>query len=175
LHELPAAFSTAASPFSPLQMKLSKFSRYQAAEDILGVLLRRVSGLWRRRLNEALLTIDLTEMQFVVLMAIAWNTQDAPDITQAALSQHARIHKALLSQIMKTLVRKELVALSDSKDSRTRSVRLSRQGSAKVRRALKILERTEDAFWADIPEKAARLRKDLSAILRIIGHRPEST
>jgi tripartite-type tricarboxylate transporter receptor subunit TctC len=33
-------------------MRISKFSRYSAAEDILGVLLRRVSGLWRRRLND---------------------------------------------------------------------------------------------------------------------------
>ena|ERR1700759_1923210 len=153
-------------------MNLSKFSRYRAAEDILGVLLRRVSGLWRRRLNEELVTIDLTEMQFVVLMAIAWNTQDTPNITQAQLSQQARIHKALLSQIMKTLVRKGLVASSNSKDSRTRALRLTAAGSAKVRKALKILERTEDAFWADIPEMAGRLRKDLGEILRVKDKRP---
>jgi len=83
-------------------MKISKFSRYRTAEDILGVLLRRVSGLWRRRLNEELAKIDLTEMQFVILMAIAWKTQDVRDITQAELGQHARVHKALLSQVMKT-------------------------------------------------------------------------
>jgi MarR family transcriptional regulator, organic hydroperoxide resistance regulator len=155
-------------------MKISKFSRYQTAEDILGVLLRRVSGLWRRRLNEELAKIDLTEMQFVVLMAIAWNTQEVRDITQARLSQHARIHKALLSQIMKTLVRKSLVAQSESKDSRTRSLRLTALGSAKVRKALTILERTEDAFWADIPEMAGRLRQDLGEILRVKDVRPES-
>jgi DNA-binding MarR family transcriptional regulator len=155
-------------------MKISKFSRYRTAEDILGVLLRRVSGLWRRRLNEELAKIDLTEMQFVILMAIAWKTQDVRDITQAELGQHARIHKALLSQVMKTLVRKSLVAQSSSKDARTRSIRLSAGGSAKVRKALKILERTEDAFWADIPEMAGRLRKDLGEILRVKDKRPTS-
>ena len=113
-------------------------------------------------------------MQFVVLMAIAWNTQDTPNMTQAQLSQYARIHKALLSQIMKTLVRKGLVALSNSKDSRTRALRLTATGSAKVRKALKILERTEDAFWADIPEMAGRLRKDLGDILLVKSDRSGS-
>ena len=155
-------------------MKLEKYSRYRAAEDILGVLLRRVSGLWRRRLNEELATIDLTEMQFVILMAIAWKTQDVRDITQAALGQHARVHKALLSQVMKTLLRKSLVTQSNSEDLRTRSLRLTAMGNAKVRKALKILERTEDAFWADIPEVAGRLRKDLGEILRVKDKRPES-
>jgi len=150
-------------------MKISKYSRYRAAEDILGVLLRRVSSLWRRRLNEELAKVDLTEMQFVLLMALAWKTQEAPDITQAQLGQHAKIHKALLSQVMKTLVRKGLVVHSNSEDSRTRSLRLSTDGNAKVRKALKILERTEDSFWADIPDLATRLRKDLAQILRAKG------
>jgi len=155
-------------------MKISKYSRYQAAEDILGVLLRRVSGLWRRRLNEELAKVDLTEMQFVLLMAIAWKTQEARHITQAQLGQHAKVHKALLSQVMKTLIRKGLVVHSDSEDSRTRSLRLSARGNAKARKALKILERTEEAFWADIPDLATRLRKDLGQILKAKGEEPEA-
>jgi len=66
------------------------------------------------------------------------------------------------------------VAQSSSKDARTRSIRLSAGGSAKVRKALKILERTEDAFWADIPEMAGRLRTDLGEILRVKDKRPTS-
>jgi MarR family transcriptional regulator, organic hydroperoxide resistance regulator len=153
-------------------MKISKYSRYQAAEDILSVLLRRVSGLWRRRLNEELAKVDLTEMQFVLLLGLAWQTQDVRDITQAQLGQHTQVHKALLSQVMKTLVRKDLVVQSHSEDSRTRSLRLSVRGQAKVRKALKILERTEDSFWTDIPHLATRLRKDLAQILRAKGAKP---
>ena len=155
-------------------MKISKYSRYRAAEDILSVLLRRVSGLWRRRLNEELAKIDLTEMQFVLLLGLAWQTQDVRDITQAQLGQHTQVHKALLSQVMKTLVRKSLVVQSNSEDSRTRSIRLSVSGQAQVRKALKILERTEDAFWADIPDLAARLRKDLAQILKAKSGRPSA-
>ncbi len=148
-------------------MDLSRISRYGAAEDVLGVLLRRVSGLWRRELNSALAEIDLTEMQFVVLMALAWKSNTQKRITQGELAEHARVSKALLSQILKSLTRKSLVRQTTRNgDSRVKELTLTKSGEGKVKEAVRILQTTEDAFWSDMPALTKDLKTILLAILK---------
>jgi DNA-binding MarR family transcriptional regulator len=146
-------------------MKISRLTRYSRAEDILGVLLRRVSGLWRRRLNAELAAIDLTEIQFVLLMAVAWRTEDGQTFTQRDLVEHTNLSRALTSQVLQSLFRKGLVSKRASTDARTPRLTLTAAGERKVRAAVLVVERTEAAFWSEIPEVADKLRDALSGIL----------
>src|SRR4051794_8828007 len=112
-------------------MRVSQISGYDRAEDILGVLIRRVSGLWRRTLNARLSEIDLTEMQFVLLLAIAWKSEDSEACTQSALVQQTKISRALASQVLRSLVRKRFILKSTSADTRTWGLRLTTRGEKK--------------------------------------------
>jgi DNA-binding MarR family transcriptional regulator len=154
-----------------LPVKISQLSHYSRPEDILGVLLRRVSGLWRRTLNAELATIELTEMQFVLLMAIAWRTEGGESFTQSQLVEQLKFSRALTSQVLQSLDRKELVTKRASADARTPRVALTTAGERKVRAAIKVLERTEADFWADIPEVADSMRL---AFTQVLLHHGES-
>lgn len=146
-------------------MKISQLSHYARPEDILGVLLRRVSGLWRRTLNAELANIDLTEMQFVLLMAIAWRTEAREPFTQSQLVEQLKFSRALTSQVLQSLDRKGLVAKRASSDARTPCLALTTAGERKVRAAIKVLEQTEADFWADIPEVADTIRLAFTQVL----------
>jgi DNA-binding MarR family transcriptional regulator len=146
-------------------MRVSQISGYSRAEDILGVLIRRVSGLWRRTLSARLSEIDLTEMQFVLLLAIAWKTQDREAFTQSELVRHVKISRALTSQVLSTLARKRLILKGASSDMRTWKLRLTARGEKKVEQAFKMLRQTEQEFWGPIPDITRKLRADLQAVL----------
>jgi DNA-binding MarR family transcriptional regulator len=152
-------------------VKISLLSHYARPEDILGVLLRRVSGLWRRTLNAGLADIDLTEMQFVLLMAIGWRTEGGQPFTQSQLVEHLKFSRALTSQVLQSLDRKGLVAKRASADARTPRLSLTAAGERKVRAAITVLERTEADFWADIPDVADTLRL---AFTQVLLHHGES-
>ena len=146
-------------------MQISEISRYSRAEDIISVLLRRVSTLWRRRLNEGLADIHLTEMQFIVLIGLAWVSGRKTNITQQDLSNYTKLSRALVSQIMENLVRKDLVSKTKGTDARTWNVNLTPLGEEKVAQAFKVQEREEDRFWAEIPELKVELKSVLERIL----------
>jgi DNA-binding MarR family transcriptional regulator len=151
-------------------MRVTQVSGYNRAEDILGVLIRRVSGLWRRTLNAQLSQIDLTEMQFVLLLGIAWKSQDGDTFTQSELAQHTKISRALASQVLRSLVRKRFILKSTSSDTRTWRLRLTARGEKKVEQAFTILRRTEEEFWGNIPDLAGSLRTALQAVLTHHAH-----
>jgi DNA-binding MarR family transcriptional regulator len=147
-------------------MRVTQVSGYNRAEDILGVLIRRVSGLWRRTLNARLNEIDLTEMQFVLLLAIAWKSQDGSTFTQSELAQHTKISRALASQVLRSMVRKRVILKSTSSDTRTWRLSLTARGEKKVEQAFAILRRTEEEFWGGMPDVARNLRQALQAALK---------
>src|SRR5690606_37220436 len=132
----------------------------------LGYLLRLLSLLWHRRLDAELAKIDLTEMQFVLLIGLGWMTEHGEWVTQTELAEFCTISPALASQVMRSLVRKKLVKVRpNAKDGRSRLLQLSEQGEAKLIKAVAVLERTDAEFWAGEPEIVDQLRKSLKAAI----------
>lgn len=141
-------------------------SRYAAPADALGFLLNQLSRLWLRRLNAQLSAIDLTYLQFVLLIGIAWMTRSGGGITQKELGRFCKTSRALTSQVLRTLVRKALIVQTvNPEDTRARLVGLSARGRAKVIKALPILDRVEDEFLAADPGVRHRLEDSLRAAL----------
>lgn len=152
-----------------MTLRISKISRYSSSYDVVGYLLRLMSSIWHRQLNSELASIDLTEMQFVLLMGLTWILEEQPEgVTQTELADACGCSKALASQVMQNLVRKSLVEITDhAKDARARIVRLSKAGESKVRAAVQILERTDAEFRSDNPAAAQRLFDALAEFIEI--------
>jgi len=142
-----------------MAVDITKISGYTSSYDVLGYLLRLMSSLWHRKLNAELAKIDLTEMQFVLLIGLGWLTSGKTDkVTQRELADYCGCSKALASQVMKKLVSKKLVSIGvDKKDARANMVSLTPLGEARLSEALVILRETDSAFRGESPEVFDRL------------------
>jgi MarR family transcriptional regulator, organic hydroperoxide resistance regulator len=150
-----------------LVVKISEISPYRSPEDVLGWLLRLLSALWHRKLNAELAAIDLTEMQFVLLIGLGWMTPEGISVSQKDLGQFCRTSPALTSQVLRSLVRKKLVSVATgANDTRMRMVLPSKLGEKKLREAIAILQTTDGDFWKDEAETTARLKTDLLKVIK---------
>jgi DNA-binding MarR family transcriptional regulator len=159
-----------------MSLNAFKNSRYHSAYDVLGYLLRLMSGLWHRQLNVELSKIELTEMQFVLLIGLGWLTEtNRSGVNQKDLADACGCSRALASQVLQTLVRKEFVVITkDGKDARARIVRLSPAGETILHKAIPVLEKTEEQFWGGENEVTDRLREALREALAMKLNDPAS-
>lgn len=136
-----------------MTLKLSETSGYKSSYDVLGYLLRLMSSIWHRRLNAGLARIDLTEMQFVLLIGLGWLQEaNIKGVTQRELADACGCSPALASQVMQKLVQKELVEVSShATDARARTVTLSRLGEERLANAMRILREADEEFRSDDP------------------------
>lgn len=152
-----------------MTLKLSEISGYSSSYDVLGYLLRLMSSIWHRKLNAGLARIDLTEMQFVLLIGLGWLLEaNVKGVTQRELADACGCSTALASQVMQKLVQKGLVDItSDARDARARLVSLSPAGEERLKEAVLILREADDEFRADDPEVHQHLFDALKAAIAV--------
>ena len=83
-----------------------KVSQFEGPEQSSGFLLWQVSTEWRRRIETALATLDLTHPQFVLLASVGWLTRNGGQVTQVELARHCKTDITMNSQILRTLEKK---------------------------------------------------------------------
>jgi DNA-binding MarR family transcriptional regulator len=147
-----------------MTLHLSRLSRFKSPYDILGYMLRLLSALWHRELNARLGEVDLTEIQFVILMGLGWIQEvQTSGVSQRELARSCSLSPALASQVIKSLLRKKLVATArDRADGRAHIITLTRLGEERIRAALQIVDEVDVTFWRDVPDLAG----ELSAVLK---------
>lgn len=152
-----------------MTLELSKISGYSSSYDVLGYLLRLMSSIWHRQLNAELAKIDLTEMQFVLLVGLGWLLEaDVKGVNQRQLADSCGCSAALASQVMQKLVKKGLVDVSShDKDARARIVSLSPAGEQRLKQAVEVIRTTDDAFRADDPQVFDQLFDALRAAVEV--------
>jgi len=166
---------SARRPKPTIEVDIPGISRYTAPGDALGFLLNQLSRLWLRRLNANLAAIEITYLQFVLLIGLAWNTRSGGGITQKALGGFCKTSRALTSQVLRTLERKALIVQTvDPSDTRARLVGLTAKGKAKVLKALPLLDHAEDEFLAGDPALKRRVEDVLRAALLLELEQPAS-
>ena len=84
-------------------------SGVQQPEDTVGFLLWRVAHRHQREVDRVLAPLDVTHLQFVVLVQVAWLGRDDDDVSQVALAGYSKIHPMQLCNVLKTLETKALV------------------------------------------------------------------
>lgn len=152
-----------------MTLKLSEISGYSSSYDVLGYQLRLMSSIWHRKLNAGLARIDLTEMQFVLLIGLGWLLEaNVKGVSQRELADACGCSTALASQVMQKLVKKGLVEINNhASDARARVVSLSTEGEGRLKQAVLILRQADEEFRADDPQVNQQLFDALRAALAV--------
>lgn len=67
------------------------------------------SGRYQREVDQALRAKDLTHLQFISLMLIAWMGRDGGSVSQAELARFGDIHPMQVSNVLKALDQKRMI------------------------------------------------------------------
>jgi DNA-binding MarR family transcriptional regulator len=126
-----------------------KVSKFAVPEDSAGYLLWQVVHLWQRQLEAALLDLDITHLQFVLLAGIGWLTRDHDLVTQVQLAEFCKIDVMQISQVVRKLEVKGLVKRSiHPTDTRAKSLILTSDGESILARSLPLVEQLDAEFFS---------------------------
>jgi DNA-binding MarR family transcriptional regulator len=149
-------------------INVAKISRYKYPEDNFGFLLWQLMHIWQRMMDELLSPIGITHFQFVILIGLAWLTREGGNSTQIQIASFCKLSPALVSQVLRILERKKLVArVTHAIDTRAKSVTLTRDGELRVEKAAAMLELVEDRFFSRASPAAHKKLRPL--LLDVLG------
>lgn len=137
----------------------SHATRFAGPEDSPGFLLWQVSTAWRRAVEQALAPLGLTHPQFVALACLGWLTRDGTPVVQATLGRQMRTDPNTVSQVLRGLEARGLVARERGVDDRTRRPRLTEEGAVLVARAVPVVEGVDAQFFAGAADATHLLRR----------------
>lgn len=151
------------TPVSSTLTDLFAASGVQQPEDSIGFLLWRVAHRHQREVDRVLGSLDLTHLQFVLLVQTAWLSRLGDPVTQPGLARYSSIHPMQLSSVLKILEAKSLVVRCRCpSDSRTKRVTLTPGAIELLGVALPRVTALQAHFFGDDPAFGA----DLHARLR---------
>ncbi len=126
---------------------MTRFAEGPAASP--GFLLWHLLLDWQREVSAALKPLELTHVQFVLLACTWWLTEQGEAPNQLRLAERAGTDVTMTSQVLRRLEARELVVREvDPADARARTLRLTAGGKRLARRAVRVVERVDDRFFA---------------------------
>ena len=135
-------------------------------EDSVGFLLWRVAHRYQREIDRACAAEDLTHLQFVALTMSAWLGREGEAVTQPDLGRFSSIHPMQLSNVLKALEAKGLLARPRSEaDSRTKHVELTPKGSETLARALPLVQAAQSRFFGADADASEELQLALKRLV----------
>jgi len=121
----------------------------------LGYLLTQVSFLKQRITNAALKELDITYIQFVILAGTLELGSENEFVTQQDISTQRRLDKAMVSNVVKTLIDKGLMARSVHPiDKRAYTLSLTDAGKEFAIRGKEIALKIDETFFDKINKGA---------------------
>lgn len=132
-------------------------SRLAGPQDSPGLLLWKISNVWQRQQRAALKPFGLTQAQFVLLATAAWFGA-SETLTQARLSELSGVDVMTTSQVVRTLEAAGLLSRDEHPtDPRAKALLITKEGRAKVKKAIVAVEDVDAAFFAAVSDPAALL------------------
>ena len=111
----------------------------------------RVYNKWHSIIKKELKKMNLTHPQFVVLASLAYLSQNGNEITQIMISKLAGIDVMTISQILSLLEKQHFVKRKEhSKDTRAKSVILSKKGEEVLQKAVPLVEQIDEIFFGKL-------------------------
>lgn len=130
---------------------MSKVFKYDKAEESPGFLLWKVSNFWQREIRKALVEFGLTHTQFVVLANAYYLGLRNENVTQVDIASQIGIDKMLTSNVLKALLKKELVTREEHKtDTRAKTIRLTKVGAQLLKKAVRSVEEFDKSFFGQL-------------------------
>lgn len=150
--------------------KLFAASNVQKPEDTIGFLLWRVAHRHQREVDRVLAPLDLTHLQFVLLVQTAWLGRHGDPVTQPGLAHYGNIHPMQLSNVLKALQTKDLVVRGRCpSDSRAKRVTLTAAAVDLLGVALPKVTALQAHFFGDDPAFGADLQARLRHVVTAWG------
>ncbi len=102
----------------------------------MGFVFWRITAHYQREMDRALLSLGLTNLQFVTLALATWFSRSGEPVNQVQLARFGGIHPMQLSHMLKTLESKGFVSRQRStSDTRAKEVAVTRSGLKLLREA----------------------------------------
>ncbi len=134
-----------------------KKEKVSLPDEQLGYLLTQASFLKQRIINTALKELDITYIQFIILAGTLELGEEKGMVTQQDISQERRLDKAMVSNVVKTLMEKGLMSRQlHPVDKRAYTLSLSDLGKEMARKGKEIALKTDEVFFAKINKNALR-------------------
>lgn len=116
-----------------------------------GYLLTQVSFLKQRIVNAALKDLDITYVQFVILAGTLELGDENGIVTQQDISTKRRLDKAMVSNVVKTLIGRNLIKREEHpSDKRAFTLGLTEEGKEIALKGKEIARSTNTTFFAGI-------------------------
>lgn len=139
------------------EISWKEISHFEGPEHSPGFLLWQVSTKWRREIETALATINLTHPQFVLLASLGWLTRHQDEITQVELARHCRTDINMTSQVLRTLEQKGYIERHKRKgDERSKLPKLTEKGAKLVEQAIPLVEKVDADFFGKLGSKTTK-------------------
>jgi DNA-binding MarR family transcriptional regulator len=140
--------------------------QFASPDDSPGFLLWQVSNCWQRKMNAGLSNLGLTHVQFVLLAGIIWLSQGKETVTQARLATHAKTDIMMTSKVLRALEQRGLIKReTDTKDTRAKSLSITKQGYILTIEAIKVVDKIDDEFFTVLEKNVENFNQDLQSLL----------
>lgn len=142
-----------------------------APENAVGFVLWRVFHRYVREIDRALAPVDLTHLQFTVLALTTWMGRSGEPVTQVTLARFGDIHPMQVSQVLKALEVKGMVARPRSAaDPRAKHIEATEAGVAALRQAMPLAITVQRRLFGDAGAPGGSL---LTALTRLQARSPD--
>lgn len=139
-----------------------KISHFEGPERSPGFLLWQVSMKWRRKIESALATLNLTHPQFVLLASLGWLTRNHDAVSQVELARHCGVDVNMTSQVLRSLEQKGYIERHRREgDERSKLPRVTEKGAKLVERAIPLVEKVDDEFFGKLDLEAAKMHIEM--------------
>lgn len=123
-------------------------SQVSEPEDTIGFLLWRVAHRYQREVDRVLATLDVSHLQFVILIQAGWLGRLGDTVTQPGLAHFSKIHPMQLSSVLKKLEAKKLIERPRCQvDSRAKRIIVTKAAMALLAVALPRVRALQDTFF----------------------------
>lgn len=140
-------------------------SQFALPEESPGFLLWKTTNLWQKKQREALSSLGLTHVQFVLLAGIYWLEKNKEKVSQVRLSAHASTDPMMTSQVVRVLQEKKLILrVRDPIDSRAWVLSTTNRGKQLAPQAIAIVEEVDREFFSPLSREEKSLVSFLQAL-----------
>jgi DNA-binding MarR family transcriptional regulator len=130
-----------------------------------GFLLWRIANAWQREQRNALQAFGITHTQFVALAVASWFSRQEP-MTQARLAQITGSDPMTTSQVVRALEKLGYFERSPHPtDTRAKLISVSAAGRKVAAKATKVVEATDQAFFAPLGDQTGELVRLFQSLL----------
>ena len=135
------------------------------SEEATGLLFMRTYNKWHGEIKKQLKAIGITHPQFVILTTLGYSLQYEAEVTQIMLAKLAGMDVMSVSQIIILLEKKGLVSRKEhSKDTRAKSVNITKKGQSVLNSALPIIENIDMNFFGALDKNETKFVELLHAL-----------